>query len=200
MGEKPIRQSDFEVPNGNKVDPATVTELIRSAERFISSGKYGLAMDQLAYAQTLDSGNTYIPAILDRLQNLQHSSSSQAHESVEPQGVESPESKRYLSVTVGTEFKSGVRGPGDDAPESPQELQVRIRRLTNAAENFLETGSFKNAFDSLMKAYLLDPMSPYVITCEKSVLPEWERARRQETKGGQEKGEMGLEDVFRPRP
>lgn len=84
------------------------------------------------------------------------------------------DAQRYLSITVGTEFKTGVKTTDDKVAEPSSQLQTRIRRLTNAAEGFLENGALKNAFESLMKAYLLDPMSPYVIACEKTVLPAWE--------------------------
>jgi hypothetical protein len=153
----------------------TVSDLIRSAERFIASGKFSLATDQLTNAQLLDPDNMYIPAILARIQALQQgdfSGRSGLQSTIDPQN------NRYLSVSVGKEFQNGIRGPQDERQSPPKDLQTRIRALTSVAENFLENGLCKNAFDSLMKAYLLDPMSPYVIACEKSILPAWERLRK----------------------
>jgi hypothetical protein len=154
---------------------STVSDFMRSAERFIASGKFSLALDQLANAQSLDPGNMYIPAILARIQALQEGRLS-GQSGLESMGDQ--QNARYLSVTVGNEFQGGIKGPLDDLQSLPRDTQTRIRALTSVAENFLENGLFKNAFDSLMKAYLLDPMSPYVIACEKTVLPAWERARK----------------------
>jgi hypothetical protein len=175
---KPEQQitGDHNESRGNAQGRAsTVSDLIRSAERFIASGKFSLATDQLTNAQLLDPDNMYIPAILARIQVLQ-----QANHSGRPglQDANDPQNTRYLSVTVGNEFQNGIRGPLEDRQSPPKDLQTRIRALTNVAENFLENGLCKNAFDSLMKAYLLDPMSPYVIACEKSILPAWERLRK----------------------
>ncbi len=152
-----------------------VADLIRSAERFIASGKFELAQEQLATAQTLDPQNKYIPAIIDRIRVLKQPAP------IAPAGVENllqepdADSSRYLSVTVGKEFKSGVKSATEEAAQTPRDLQARIRRLTSAAESYYDNGSYKNAFDSLMKAYLLDPMSPFVIACEKTVIPAWQR-------------------------
>jgi hypothetical protein len=163
-----------EHPRGDRINLSSTTDLVRSAEKFIASGKFALAQEQLASAQVLDPDNQYIAAILDRIKALQQ---ADPPVTVEPSSLSQEtgtDSQRYLSVTVGTEFKNGVRSAEEKAAESPSQLQTRIRRLTNAADGFLESGSLKNAFESLMKAYLLDPMSPYVIACEKTILPAWE--------------------------
>lgn len=154
---------------------STVSDLIRSAEKFIASGKFSLATDQLTNAQLLDPDNMYIPAILARIQVLQQGGLPGQSGL---QSTTDPQNGRYLAVTVGNEFQSGIRGPLDSRQSPAKDLQTRIRALTSVAENFLENGLCKNAFDSLMKAYLLDPMSPYVIACEKTILPAWERARK----------------------
>ena len=80
--------------------------------------------------------------------------------------------KKPLSVTIGPEFgKVGGKGlPGTD-------LQSQIVRLTGAAEQYLKRGQSALAFDSLMEAYLLDPLNPLVLSCEKNVLPAWEAFR-----------------------
>ena len=157
--------------NGTRLDKAPASQLIRSAERYIASGKLALAKEQLSIAQALDPNNSYIPAILDRLDVLESRVTADAP-SLQDRG-----GKRYLSVTVGSEFRDGIRPFGVEPRASAKEIQNRIRRLTSAAENFLENGAYKNAFESLMKAYLLDPLSPFVIACERTVLPAWERAR-----------------------
>lgn len=136
----------------------SISQLIRSAERFISMQKFGYAREQLELAQTLDPKNSYIGAIIERVKM-----------------AESRVQSDFLTVSVGPEFRTGVKTTLDEPKISPKELQAQIRHLTSVAEQFLEKGSYDNAFDSLMKAYLLDPVSPYVISCEKAVLPVWQR-------------------------
>ncbi len=65
---------------------------------------------------------------------------------------------------------------GDSNP--PEDLQARIRHLTSAATRLFERGSYDTAFDSLMKAYLLDPASPHVLACERTLLPALELMRK----------------------
>ena len=161
----------------DRINSAHASDFIRSAERFIASGKLSLAKEQILNAQAIDPANTYIPAILDRLEVLERSFATETKTSGSLQTQDDKQAGRYLSVTVGAEFKGGVKGKDEKPTPTPKEIQSRIRRLTSAAENFLETGAYKNAFESLMKAYLLDPMSPFVVACEKTVLPAWERSR-----------------------
>ncbi len=145
----------------------SVSQLIRSAERFISQRKFSFAREQLAVAHSLDPRNSYIDAISARLSHLEEEST-----------VSPSDTQRYLSVSVGPEFPGGLRD--QDPPISSTELQTRVRQLTSLAERMLERGSPENAFDTLMKAYLLDPVSPYVASCEKSVLPAWEKTHARE--------------------
>lgn len=76
-----------------------------------------------------------------------------------------------LSVTIGADFGS---------PKSSNvDIQNQIVKLTTSAQQYLKNGQSALAFDSLMEAYLLDPLNPHVLSCEKSVLPAWENYRRQ---------------------
>lgn len=87
-----------------------------------------------------------------------------------------PRDKRPLSVTIGSDFgKIGATA----APS--QDVQSQITRLTGAAEQYLKRGQNALAFDSLMEAYLLDPLNPLVVSCEKNVLPAWEAFRNKQT-------------------
>lgn len=87
-----------------------------------------------------------------------------------------PRDKRPLSVTIGSDF--GKVG----APAVPsRDVQSQITRLTGAAEQYLKRGQSALAFDSLMEAYLLDPLNPLVVSCEKNVLPAWEAFRNKQT-------------------
>jgi hypothetical protein len=80
--------------------------------------------------------------------------------------------KKPLSVTIGPEF-----GKIGAAVAPAKDLQLQVSRLTGAAEQYLKKGQSALAFDSLMEAYLLDPLNPLVLSCEKDVLPAWEAFR-----------------------
>jgi tetratricopeptide (TPR) repeat protein len=145
-------------------------EVIRAAERQVAAGDYELALQQLSAAREMEPSNQYIRAIIDRVVALRgKTSSSDVERSKE----------RYLTVTIGNEFTNGIKPPeADDEPASEKELQARVLRLTSLAAILWERGSYETAFDSLMKAYLLDPTSPAVIACEKNLLPSWEQMQK----------------------
>jgi hypothetical protein len=84
--------------------------------------------------------------------------------------------KKPLSVTIDQDF-GRVGGKGPVGPN----VQSQIIRLTGAAEQYLKRGQSALAFDSLMEAYLLDPLNPLVLSCEKDVLPAWEAFRNKQT-------------------
>jgi len=86
-----------------------------------------------------------------------------------------------LSVTIGSDF-----APPPTAPPSLNagvDVQAQIGKLTSAAQSYLKNGQSALAFDSLMEAYLLDPLDARVVNCEKAVLPAWENYRRQHALG-----------------
>jgi hypothetical protein len=164
---------------GTSFSPGGSSHLIRSAERLAASGRFDFAIEQLAVAQRLDPENRYIHAIMDRIrvqQNFPQIENTQSDSSVMGVG--------NLAITVGPQFAGGVKSPEDDARLTPEDVPKKIRFLTNMADQYLEGGSSEKAFDSLMKAYLLDPLSPYVIAAEKTVLPAWETLRRQNHRVG----------------
>jgi tetratricopeptide (TPR) repeat protein len=146
-----------------------VSDVIRSAEKCLSEGRYDLALEQLHRARDLDPANQYIDAIIVRAENLRATH-------VNPAQGRDPalEGTRYLSVTVGKEFSGGIR-PAE--AQSSEQIRLQIRQLTDTATVLLSRGLNESAFDSLMRAYLLDPMNPDVIACEAHVLPVWERTR-----------------------
>jgi len=87
-----------------------------------------------------------------------------------------PRERKPLSVTIGSDFGKvgGPATPGKD-------LQSQISHLTGAAEQYLKRGQSALAFDALMEAYLLDPLNPLVLSCEKNVLPAWEAFRSKQS-------------------
>ena len=151
-------------PQGWSFDNSGVVQLVRSAERLVATNNFRLALEQLSVAQTLDPKNAYISAIIERVQQLQVSAQSSR-----------TASRNQLSVSFGTFPTNGLSDSLSDVPLSPKDLQVRVKQLTNIAEKYLEEGSPDKAFDSLMRAFMLDPTSPYVVACEKAVLPVWEQ-------------------------
>jgi hypothetical protein len=84
--------------------------------------------------------------------------------------------RKPFSVTIGPEFGK----IGKSEPLS-KDLESQITRLTGAAEQYLQRGQSALAFDSLMEAYLLDPLNPRVVSCEKNVLPAWEAFRNKQS-------------------
>lgn len=149
---------------------SSVSDIIRSAEKFLSEGRYDVALEQLNQARDLDPSNQYIDAIIVRAENLRATQINPA------QGRDPAlEGSRYLSVTIGKEFRGGIR---PEEAGSSEQIRLQIRQLTDTASVLLSRGLNESAFDSLMKAYLLDPMNPDVIACEARVLPAWERVRQ----------------------
>ncbi len=70
------------------------------------------------------------------------------------------------------------KAPVDESTLTPQEIEARVQRLTTVATNLFKRGSYQPAFESLMKAYLLDPTNPRVMDCEKTLLPALEVMRK----------------------
>jgi len=156
-----------------------VAEFVRAAEHFVQAKKYTAALEQLALAQKLVPTNKYIAAIIERVESLQRTNPDTI-----PAGTfsspESPlDSGRYLSITVGSQFDEGIKPPETQTVASNTGTSDLIRELTDIAQELAKLGLPDPAFDALMRAYLIDPMSPDVISCEKSVLPLWNLARAQ---------------------
>lgn len=148
-------------------------QYIRAAEKFMTDGRYTLALEQLGLAQRLDPANQYIKAIKERAESLRDSNRTR----FPLESEYTLTSGHYLSVTVGSEFESGIRVADED--EGPEQIRLRVRQLTDTAQILLNRGLHESAFESLMKAYLLDPMSPDVLACEQRVLPAWEQTKAQ---------------------
>jgi len=83
-----------------------------------------------------------------------------------------------LSVTVGKQFESGFKRQEDESATSSEAVRLRIKELTETAQILLNRGLSESAFETLMRAYLLDPLNPDVLLCEKRVLPAWEALQK----------------------
>lgn len=130
-----------------------------------------MAQDLLAEAWRLDPGNTYIPAIVERVQILQGMASEFAAH-VNGTGA------RYLSVSVGKEFTGGVK-----PVEDPDLSRGKIRRLLTVATTLLERGSYQSAYESIIKAEELDPQDPEVQALKAKVLPLYEASMARRSAG-----------------
>lgn len=135
-------------------------EYIRAAERSIATGDLNQALQQIANARSIDPENEYLDAIVERIDLLA--------------------SRNAMAGKNGFLQAPPAQAADPDQPQAP-ELQARVKRLTNVAINLFERGSYETAFDSLMKAYLLDPTSSYVMNCEKTLLPAIELMKKRGT-------------------
>lgn len=143
----------------------SATEFIRAAERYLQGKQYSRALEQLRYAQNCEPDNKYIIAIIERVLSLSTTEANPAQ----------PDPNRYLSVTVGPSFEEGIK-PVDNSPvEFPQ--HELIKEFTSIARGYVKIGLPEAAFNALMKAYLIDPIDPEVVSCEREVIPVWNSAR-----------------------
>jgi tetratricopeptide (TPR) repeat protein len=164
---------------GKAMERKGVSQYVRTAEQLLNAGKYAMALEALSVAQELEPHNASVRDILDRALTLQAQTSS-----------------RYLSVTVGNQFARGVRTPEDETALSPQEIRARIQYLVEIADVFLDRGMTESALDSLMRAYLLDPLAPEVISSEQRILPVLEMMRNAPQKlNSDTSGPLRVEDA-----
>ncbi len=63
------------------------------------------------------------------------------------------------------------------------EERAQLRTLTDSAQRSMKKGNVQDAFDSLMDAYLIDPVNPTVLALEETVIPAWENSRVRSGKG-----------------
>jgi hypothetical protein len=142
---------------------AATREVIRVAEKHIEAREFDLAMQKLSMAQRMEPDNIYITAIVERIHRI---------------AAESSNGGRFLALTVGNEFEDGIKQVSE--PARPLEgVDTQIRRLTSKASELIRQGAYETAFDSLMNAYFLDPVSPTLMESERTLLPAIEMMRRQ---------------------
>jgi hypothetical protein len=87
----------------------------------------------------------------------------------------------HLSVTVGRGFPGGFRRTEALPSATPEQDRTRIHRMANVARSLLERGSVDAAFETFMKAYVLDPLNAEVLDCAASVIPAWEAQHARST-------------------
>jgi len=150
---------------------AATREIIRVAEKHIEAREFDLAMQKLSMAQRMEPDNIYITAIVERIHRL---------------AAESSSGGRFLAITVGSEFDDGIK-PGAATPLPAEDVDQQIRKLTQKAQELIRRGAYETAFDSLMNAYFLDPVSPTLMESEKTLIPAIEMMRQQKGKEGSQR-------------
>jgi hypothetical protein len=121
-----------------------------------------------------EPSNTYILAIIERVETLMRGSMQTATELKQVIDATVPGKSRPLPVTIDRNS-----GPGASGSEPADSIEARVRRLTIVAANLYERGSYDLAFDSLTKAHFLDPTSIHVRECEKKFLPALETLQKE---------------------
>ncbi len=155
---------------------AATREIIRVAEKHIDAREFDLAMQKLSTAQRMEPDNIYITAIVERIHRL---------------AAESSSGGRFLALTVGNEFEDGIK-PETEQARPAEDVDAQIRKLTSKASELIRRGAYETAFDSLMNAYFLDPVSPTLMESEKTLLPAIEMMRKQKVGKEGSQRMMGL--------
>jgi len=172
---KPMPVQWTEAPRISPIVSRRASEIIRLAEGSAAAGKFGLALEQLSRARQTDPNNKYIDALIERTRELQRKQSGQNPETLPAPAIQ--DEARYLTVTVGHEFEEGIKPAAPHPPTPKSDYRDIVHELTDIAREFLKLNLPEPAFDALMKAYMLDPLSPEVLQCEQSVLPAWNAVR-----------------------
>lgn len=159
-----------------------ISGLIRQAEQLIESGNATEALKVLTDARTKDPGNKYIEAIMQRAL-----SAAPQQENPESDG-ESGSVKASSGVSVSTP---------DAAVPQPDDTALQVKRFINVARNLYQRGSYEPAFETLMKAYLLDPLSEDVMKAEQAIVPALELMRKRGTLGIQPSTQSTISQVIR---
>ena len=180
MDEAGIAGDDRRADEDAASENAGVSEMIRYAERHILAGEYSVALERLMEAKRSQPGNVYIQAIIERVESLRKEARRLTSESKNLQSGSPAGSNRYLSVTVGNQYEEGVRTDAEEPLATEQGVEATVRHLTAVARELFEQGSYESAFQSLMKAYMLDPTSTSVLECEKTLLPAWDMLHKRE--------------------
>ena len=151
-----------------------VSQYVRTAEKLLAAGNYRMAIDAMSVAQELDPHNPRLQGVVERALMLE----AKAAAIQVPQGGLMTESEkgRYLAVTVGHQFEDGIK-ENNEGHLSAQEVRAQVKYLVDTAGMLLNRGLNVSAFESLMQAYLLDPLAPELISSEQKILPVLEAMR-----------------------
>ena len=147
-----------------------ILQYVKTAEELIRAGKFGVALDALSVAKELEPNDPSVQRLVEKVLLAQ---ARMAASSFHRMGVATlaENGGRYLGVTVGNKFDGGIKNDSPVRTTSIEELRERIRFILDVADSFLMRGMTESAFESLMCAYMLDPVAPEVIRSEERILP-----------------------------
>lgn len=143
----------------------SVSEIIRKAEKQIAGGKLASAKQLLEDAQKNDPNNEYINAILERVMVL----------GLREEDASMPASEAPKDTSTEPAVKVDPEG------QPAEDVQSQVKQLTSIARDLYERGSVETAFESLMNAYMLDPLSRDVAQAETLIVPAFEMMKKRGT-------------------
>jgi hypothetical protein len=136
-----------------------VSDTIRKAEKHIAGGNLEKAKQLLEQARQNEPNNEYIEAILERVTLL---------------GLREEEPPAETSGAPAST-------PAIPVAAAVDEVARQVQQLTSMARDLYAHGSVETAFESLMNAYMLDPLSREVVQAEQLILPAVEMMRKRGT-------------------
>jgi hypothetical protein len=136
-----------------------VSEIIRKAEKQIAGGNLAKAKQLLEDARKNEPNNEYIEAILERVTLL---------------GLREEETP----VQASDVSQETPGAPAVKPVEVMEDVASRVKQLTSVARDLYARGSVEPAFDSLMNAFMLDPLSRDVAQVESLILPAFEMMKK----------------------
>jgi hypothetical protein len=157
-------------PGGARQTSGGVLQYVRTAEELIRRGNYDVALEALAVAKELEPLNPTLQTLIEKVLLFQAQQATSGSRTLGVPGL-AEKGGRYLGITVGKEFRSGIRSRKEAPGPSPREVHERVGYLLDVADVFMMRGMNECAFESLMCAYLLDPLAPEVIRSEEKILP-----------------------------
>ena len=138
----------------------------------MAAGNYRTALDALSLAQELDPRNSHLQGIVECALMLEARAAAKG--GLRGGAATEPQGGRFFSVTIGKQFERGIK---ENEGLSPQEVHAQVQYLVDTAGVLLDRGLNESAFESLMQAYLLDPLAPELISSEQKILPVLEAMR-----------------------
>ncbi len=133
--------------------------LIGKAEQHITHQRFAEALECIAAAEHLEPDNRSVRMLKELVVSLQ----SRAQQ------------KTLLNRFFPRRIRKSFEQSAIPAPLSESEAHKRIRSLTGTADYHLSRGAVESAYESMMRAYALDPTSADVIACQQRVLPAWKK-------------------------
>ncbi|MEE9288873.1 MAG: hypothetical protein V3U69_04705, partial [Bacteroidota bacterium] len=151
---------------------------LKTAEKFIKSGEFKKALEQVEQAQKLDPKNAYAHAYKERILELQHEEAKKRSageilaaqdreieqrklaEEAERKRKEAEEKKLREEEEARLRADEGARKGREEEERKQKEKEQRLKEHLSHANRYLEEGNFEIALDETEKALQLDPKHP----------------------------------------